>query len=73
VHGDGENLGPLLDEQAAYYRAGHLHITKRRYAPPAGRESWSWTALPRQWLAPSWASGVTLADMRETGGAGGSR
>lgn len=35
--------------------------------------SWSRTALTCQWLAPSWAPGVTLADMRGTGGAGGSR
>ena len=35
--------------------------------------SWNWTALPCQWLVLSWAPGVTLADMRGTGGAGGSR
>ncbi|MFI5081921.1 MAG: hypothetical protein ACHQCE_12670, partial [Streptosporangiales bacterium] len=35
------------------------------------RPSWIWAALACQWLALSWAPGVTLADMRGTGGAGG--
>jgi SAM-dependent methyltransferase len=31
----------------------HRCHDKTTLRPPPGRESWSWTALPRQWLAPS--------------------